>query len=982
MGHNYINQKSRFRLAEFLMGNIFRKISYTLSFCLLLFSCGTGTSSATPAALYNAFLTLLRVPTITTAPGETPATNFSFSFSPGQSVDLNGGTQGGSGTGIVIDPSGNGAATGISINGNGIPQIIFVNNAQGNPNGVDINGDGILDYYLCAGANGTIILKTGPNCTGNTVTIYPGFGYDENGDGVVDNPILALIGNDTNPPISSVYPPPGIYGGAQTVTVTCSDNLAPGNLVYTIDGTVPAFSPLVGYVKNPTKAIFTIGSFGEGTYTVQYRCRDLAGNLESVQSAVYEVNHNLPNVTVDSGATTSYVSAMNGAVNSISIFWKSNQSGTFSIRANGTGCSNGGILSSGSVSANVPNTFTVAATSLSVGNNSIFICVTAGFTGQASLTIVRDDTAPTITADPGAGNYGKELSVSLKCNDNSGAACSVVAYTIDGTNPLISGSLGTVIAGSTYSSSSVTAIPISILNGTLNRNIKFLARDSAGNLSPVQSAIYSVDTSLPTLNLISSTPAPYYGSVVIDNSTVPRFTWEVSGNKVSYTLLKKKTSACSECTTAGVADCPVGKFKDTSARLYSNAGDCNCNNGISLLGSNSNASGSLGTSNPINVVSDIDPLNFALGKNTLMICVANAQANYGPQYASREVLVWKDLDSPQATNISPNLNAHNVKPDPGNIVITFSEPMQNITPILKMQYFNGTGWIDFSFDAASGAIPNFSWNIGPGEPHNILTISLPWIRFPENAYMRWEIDKNSLKDISSNSVQSNDVSGQLAGTFLTGSYFSTRDVAFKPALVKTGQIRCMQQNGWIDAADCKNNGSDLLDGTPREGQDGYFQNGLSFLQTTLTNAVYSTNTSTKDERTTLVWQDAYSDATLNINSALTYCANLNRMNPTVPAPAPPAPPTFDGYANRTNWRLPSVEELETIVAYEGGHLLSFNASCTGLGTENDFWSSSFFTSNLKNAWYVNFCERNVYFELTSSGKKVRCVSGSIPNAVP
>ncbi|MBM9498962.1 chitobiase/beta-hexosaminidase C-terminal domain-containing protein [Leptospira sp. 201903071] len=948
------------------------KISFLFSFFILFLSCGNNKSSATPAALYNAFLSLLGVPNVASGGEGIAAQSISgqvFSFSPGESVDFNGGSQGGASTGIVVDPSGNGTASGVSVNGNGIPQIIFVTNAQGDPIGVDINGDGMLDYYLCAGADGKITLTTGPNCSGNKVTIYPGFGYDENGDGVVDNPILALIGNDINPPMSSIFPTPGIYGGAQSVTISCADNLAPGNLIYSVDGSIPAFSPLAGYVKNPTTTSFTVGGFGEGVYTVQYRCRDLAGNLEGVRSAVYEVNHNLPNVTLDGGSASGYVSAMNGAVNSIPIFWKSNQSGTFSIRANGTGCSNGGVLSSGTVSANAPNTFNISANSLSVGSNSIFICVTAGFTGQASLTVVRDDMAPTITADPGAGNYGKEENVALKCNDNSGVPCSVVAYTIDGSNPLISGSSGAVLAGSTYTT------PIPLPNGTLNRAIKFLARDKAGNLGSVQSAIYSVDTSIPTITITGTTPALYYGSLVIDNATA-QVSWQVSGNKVSYSLFKKRSSGCNECVDAGVANCPVGKFKDSGGALYSNAGDCHCNNGISLLGSNTNSSGALSMSNPISINSSIDPLNFSLGRNTLLVCVANAAAGFGPQYASREVIVWKDLDVPQATDISPSLNAHNVKPDPGKIKITFSEPMQDIVPVFKVQYFNGTSWVDFSFDTVSGAVPNFTWNTGVGEPHNILTIELPWIRFPENALLRWEINKDSLKDISNNSAQSNDVSGQLAGTFLTGSYFSTRDVNYKSLIPKTGQNRCSYQSGGFHPDNCLGN-TNMMDGLSiRVGQDGYFQLGTAISKTALSNATYPSNTSTRDNRTSLVWQDNYSGSNENFDFALKYCANLNRMNP---QPAPNAH-IFNGYANRTDWRVPSVEELESVLVYDGSHLLSFNAGCSGAGGQNDFWTSSFFTSNLRNVWYVDFCEQNIFFDFTWRGKKTRCVSGSIPSS--
>lgn len=954
------------RNPEFTMNALYKIFILTL-LALCLAACNPK-SSATGLAVYNAFLTLL---------GKTPDGGSSainpigskrvLSFSPGESIDLNGGVQGSSSTGIIVDPSGNGSASGISINGNGVPQIIFVNNAQGEPYGVDVNGNGTVDYYLCAKDGGKVILTTGANCTGNQVIVYPGFGYDENGDGVIDNPILALIAGDSNPPISSIYPAPGIYGGAQTVTVTCADNLAPGNLVYSIDGSIPAFSPLVGYVKNPTTANFTVGSFGEGIYTVQYRCRDLAGNLETVQSAIYEVNHNLPNVTLDGGATSIYISGMNGAVNSISITWKSNQNGTFAVRTNGTGCSSGGILSSGSVSANASNTLTINANSLSVGTNSLYLCVTAGFTGQASFTVVRDDTAPTMTVDPGAGNYGKEENISLKCTDNSGAPCSVVAYTTDGSTPSVSGNLGTVLAGSAYST------PIQLIDGTLNRTIKYLARDKAGNLSSVQSATYSVDTSIPNINVVSTTPVPYSSYLVIDNVTSPQISWEVSGNKVSYFLKKKKNNACTQCSTPNVADCPVGKYKDTSGALYSNDGDCNCNNAIALIGSNTSASGTLAATNPISISSQIDNLNFALGQSKLLICVANAAANFGPQYASREISVWKDLDVPQATAVSPTINSHNVKPDPGKIVITFSEPMQDIVPTLKVQYFNGSSWTNFTFD--TDYKPNFAWNIQPGDPHNILTITLPWTRFPENAYLRWEIDRTTLKDISSNSVQSNDASGQLAGTFLTGSYFSTLDVSFMSKLLKTGQKRCMNQSGWIDESDCKNNNTGFPDGTERKGQDGYFQFGSGFVNSDATNASYPTETATKDETTSLIWQNNYTGGNYTFSDALKYCSSLNRILST-PDPLGPT----HGYSNRSNWRLPSVEELETVLGYEGSHNITFSGACSSAGIEMDFWSSSFFTPNLTNSWYVDFCKRNVYFDTTATAKKARCVSGSIPSS--
>ncbi|XDD51130.1 DUF1566 domain-containing protein [Leptospira sp. WS92.C1] len=941
----------------------------TLIVCLV--SCGAKNSSASAGALYNVFLTLLGKPGDSNISDPGNASGQVLSFSPGESVDLNGGSQGGSATGVVVDPSGNGSASGISVNGNGVPQILFVNNAQGNPIGVDVNGNGTADYYLCAGGGGLITLTTGLNCTGNTVTVYPGLGYDENGDGVVDNPILALIANDFHPPISSIYPPAGLYGGAQTVTVTCADNLAPGNLVYSLDGATPAFSPLAGFVKNPTQTSFAVGAFGEGIYTVQYRCRDLAGNLEGVQSAVYEVNHGLPNVTIDGGANTGYVSAANGAVNSISVFWKSSQSGLFTVRANGTGCSSGGILSNGSVSANASNTLTIPAASLSLGSNSIFICVTAGFTGQGSLTVVRDDTAPTVVSDPPAGNYGNDQSVFLKCNDNSGVSCSVTAYTIDGSTPVIAGSSGAIFAGTEYAISNPT--PISVLNGTLNRIIQFVARDRAGNLSSVNTSVYSVNASLPVLTVTSTTPARYANSLVIDDTIAPQVSWVADGNKVNYILKRSNASACSVCEVSGVANCPVGKVRDTSGVLYSTLADCNCNRGFSLIGSNSNASGNLALSGSVAVVSQIDNLNFPLGRSQLLLCVANAAAGFGPQFASSAIDVWKDLEDPQASQITPVVNGHNIKPDPSEIVIEFSEPMKvsaTVPLVLKVQFFKGTVWENFTFDFE----PVPAWN----DAHTVLTFRLPWVRFPENAFLKWEIDPASLTDVADHPVQSNDAGGKLAAAFLTGSYFGTRDAAFKTSVAKTGQTLCYTQTG-SNPSSCLNN-SAVLFGTPRRGQDAHFQFGVNHLNKTIlaTHEDFPLDTSTQDNRTTLIWQTNYDTTRKSFQNALQTCSGLNRKNQEVTS----AGIVYHGYANRTDWRLPSVEELETIAAYDGISLLAFDSSCSQVGGQRDFWSSSFFTSNLNNAWYVDFCEKNVFYNSLSVTKRVRCVSGNVPSLAP
>ncbi|WP_000320278.1 DUF1566 domain-containing protein, partial [Leptospira interrogans] len=211
----------------------------------------------------------------------------------------------------------------------------------------------------------------------------------------------------------------------------------------------------------------------------------------------------------------------------------------------------------------------------------------------------------------------------------------------------------------------------------------------------------------------------------------------------------------------------------------------------------------------------------------------------------------------------------------------------------------------------------------------------------------------------------------VAGVFMTGSYFSTVPVTYKSLVFKTGQVYCFSFAGATDWANCLGNTSSIW-GDPRQGQDGFFQLGSVMSTSSATNSTYPTEAATKDDKTTLVWHNSVTGGYYNFYDALQYCSNLNSI--------PVVGGTTRGYANRTDWRLPAAEELETVLGYQGTHSIPFSWGCSGVGVELDFWSSSFFTSNLSNTWYVDFCKQNVYFAPLGSGKRVRCVSGSIPSA--
>ena len=102
----------------------------------------------------------------------------------------------------------------------------------------------------------------------------------------------------------------------------------------------------------------------------------------------------------------------------------------------------------------------------------------------SSLLIVEYDTvAPTVSADINGGSYNASQSVNLTASDNLDSNPSIY-YTTDGSDPTTS---STKYAGS-----------ISVAKTS---TLKFIAVDGVGNVSPVQSVDYVIDTKAPTVTV-------------------------------------------------------------------------------------------------------------------------------------------------------------------------------------------------------------------------------------------------------------------------------------------------------------------------------------------------------------------------------------------------------------------------------------------------------------------------------------------------
>ncbi|WP_108958030.1 chitobiase/beta-hexosaminidase C-terminal domain-containing protein [Leptospira ellinghausenii] len=524
---------------------------------------------------------------------------------PGTVVDLSGN---GTFSGTLVDSDGNGISDGIDLTGNGVPNLILIDtNADSIPDAVDTNGDGIADYYI--NPNPPTFLTSGPGGTGSPVLAIVDssgnlIGFDTDGDGTTNDTLVAQILGDTTPPTLTSSLSSGTYSTSQTTTLTCTDNFAPGNIIYTLDGSTPNFQSKVGTIVSPPSKSVNL-SF-EGSRTLKAFCRDMNGNLSSTIQFNYTIDTSVPALTLVSQSSLAVTSFANG-IQSSTATWQSNRSGSYVIYE-GNACS-GTSLATGSASANQDITFIRSYTHFSgEGTKSYRICVTGsnGLVGFISFSLQRDDTAPIVSTSPSSGNYSSATSVTASCTDVGGSGCDKIAYTTQvgsaPANPTIQGSTGNITNGTLYNS----AIDMSDSSVTYT---KFVARDKAGNLSTINSQTYTVDSQVATITVNSSTSA-------------------VNGiNNVSLNW---------QSTKAGNYQIRIG------------GSSCSTGTALSNGSGNSNVTGSALATTDISTT--VANSHFIEGDNTIRICVSNLVGSFG--FTTRTTN--KDTTAPIVSITSPS----------------------------------------------------------------------------------------------------------------------------------------------------------------------------------------------------------------------------------------------------------------------------------------------------------------------------------------
>jgi hypothetical protein len=176
--------------------------------------------------------------------------------------------------------------------------------------------------------------------------------------------------------------------------------------------------------------------------------------------------------------------------------------------------------------------------------------------------------------------------------------------------------------------------------------------------------------------------------------------------------------------------------------------------------------------------------------------------------------------------------------------------------------------------------------------------------------------------------------------------------------LRTEQMQCWNSTGALIACTGTRQDGEVQAGLPH----GYTDNGDGTITDQRTGLVWeklSSDGSIHDQDQSYVWDDAFA----------VKLAGLNAM----------------AFAGHSNWRLPNVNELQSIVSYgatDPSVLPAFNTSCisgctvlTCSCTSGPYWSSTTYEADHTFAWIVSFFDGLVGASDKSSNGFVRAVLG-------
>ena len=249
---------------------------------------------------------------------------------------------------------------------------------------------------------------------------------------------------DTTPPTIIPDPAGGSFKTAQNINLAATDDYDPHPIIYyTIDGTDPTTSSTT-YTK-PIAINYTT--------TLKFIATDESGNISPVQTETYTIDNTPPT------ATTNPTGGLYNTTKNVTLTAADDTDPQPAIyyTTDGTDPQVYGIKYTDPIAINKTTTLKYVATDL-----------TGNWSPEYTETYTIDPNSPIVTANQKGGVYTETQTIEITATDDFDPQPTIY-YTTDGTNPT--------------TSSTIYSNPINIITNTI---LKFIAVDSAGNLSPYQ----------------------------------------------------------------------------------------------------------------------------------------------------------------------------------------------------------------------------------------------------------------------------------------------------------------------------------------------------------------------------------------------------------------------------------------------------------------------------------------------------------------
>jgi hypothetical protein len=292
--------------------------------------------------------------------------------------------------------------------------------------------------------------------------------------------------------------------------------------LYSLDGSAPSL---------PYSTALNITA----TTTVAYAVTDKVGNT-STASVTIRVD-----TTPPSTPALSFSALTNASVTGSSVYYRSGAGGGFTVTPTSSDAESGiasyGFPSLGTGWNGTGGAYTFAAGAQQpLGASSVTATNNAGLTSaSAQFTVLRDDTAPATSircngSACGSGFASASVAVTLTANDGTGSGAVKTVYTLDGSDP--SPIHGNVYLGGFTLTSSTT--------------VKFRSYDAVGNEEAVGSQLVQIDTTPPTVPVLTL--------------TAPSATEYVNGTTLYYNPSGSNTGTFTVGATASDSESSIAKL--------------------------------------------------------------------------------------------------------------------------------------------------------------------------------------------------------------------------------------------------------------------------------------------------------------------------------------------------------------------------------------------------------------------------------------